>query len=190
MQSSLVVKYRRCMETTASRQRGNDPGPTAAEVARNISRVRFARNMTQQALSDRMAELGRPIPTSSIGKIESGLRTVDVDDLMALAAALDVSPLGLLLPRTGSPEDELEATGAQGKAEILWLWGTGYSSPKSESVPQGQQRKQANDFVDVSLPRWLETFPVITRLPAGSPEGGVTYPMFVRVDLGADPADG
>lgn len=169
------------MDTSASRQRGNPPGPTAAAVARNIGRVRFAREMTQQALSDRLTQLGRPIPTSSIGKIEAGLRTVDVDDLMALALALEVSPLGLLLPRTSSRTDDIEVTGTHGPAENVWKWATGYASQDPSRAPatDGTALQETDftdmsiprwlglDFTEVSLPRWLDVGVIVRELPAG-----------------------
>lgn len=48
-------------------------------------------------LSRRLSKLGRPILPSGITKIEQGQRRIDVDDLMALAVALEVTPTRLLL---------------------------------------------------------------------------------------------
>jgi len=42
--------------------------------------------------------VGRPLGHSAVDQIEKGTRRVDVDDLMALAAALGVSPITLLMP--------------------------------------------------------------------------------------------
>lgn len=149
----------------ASRQRGNDPGPTAATVADNVKRVRFARRLTQEGLSERLREIGRPIPPASIGKIEIGLRQVDVDDLMALAVALDVSPLGLLLPRTATGEELVEVTGMNGPAILLWLWSAGRSSWKADTVGMTVRRVYPDDIAEVSLPRWLDLLAVPRPLP-------------------------
>lgn len=58
-------------------------------------------------LSARLTKLGRPILPSGITKIEQGKRRVDVDDLVALAVALKVTPTRLLLgpPPTDGPDD-------------------------------------------------------------------------------------
>lgn len=83
--------------TTSSRVRGNDPGEASKRLRENIKRVRAERGMTQAALADELARVGRPIPLASIAKIEAGDRRVDVDDLVALAEAL------------GAPFDQLLA---------------------------------------------------------------------------------
>lgn len=54
--------------------------------------------MVYAELSRKLAEMGREIPPLGLRRIETGERRVDVDDLVALALALDLSPLALLLP--------------------------------------------------------------------------------------------
>ncbi|MGW3486515.1 helix-turn-helix domain-containing protein [Streptomyces sp. NPDC001054] len=78
----------------------------AAEVARLRGRV------TVRELSARLEELGRPILPSGISKIEHGLRRVDVDDLVALAMALEVTPNRLLFGRPLLPDDQEWKKGA------------------------------------------------------------------------------
>lgn len=67
-------------------------------------------------LSARLSKLGRPILPSGITKIEQGSRRVDVDDLVALAVALKVTPTRLLLgpPPTDGPDDPAH--------EEAWEW--------------------------------------------------------------------
>lgn len=79
-------------------------GPTGERLAANVKELRLARRMKLDDLSRRLGELGRLIPKSGLSKIESGERRVDVDDLTALAIALQVTPNRLLL--TGGIEDE------------------------------------------------------------------------------------
>jgi hypothetical protein len=51
---------------------------------------------------------------------------VDVDDLMALAQALRVSPMSLLLPWTETPNAQAEVTGAGAvEARAAWEWVSG-----------------------------------------------------------------
>ena len=73
-------------------------GATGAVVARNISRLRRDQGLAYTELSKRLSELGRPIPTLGLRKIESGGRRVDVDDVIALSLALAVSPITLFMP--------------------------------------------------------------------------------------------
>lgn len=80
-------------------------GPTAQRVAANVKEAREKLRLSLEALSQRMSELGRPMLRSGLAKIESGERRVDVDDLMALAIALQVTPNRLLL---GSPLEETD----------------------------------------------------------------------------------
>lgn len=104
------------------RQRGNDIGLSGVEVGRNVARLRSLRGMSLKALEAKLGELDRKISWSSISKLENGTRKVDADDLMALAVALDVSPLSLLLPNTPGPFDQVEATGLTTTAADLWTW--------------------------------------------------------------------
>ncbi len=80
-------------------------GPTAQRVARNVHQLRNGRKLSLQALSDALTGLGQPISLGQLSKLENGDRRVDVDDLVALAAALGVSPSRLLLTESAGPED-------------------------------------------------------------------------------------
>jgi transcriptional regulator with XRE-family HTH domain len=84
-------------------------GPTHQRVAENVRMLRQRRGLGQAELSKRLATLGTPLGVSALSKIENGTRRVTVDDLVALAIALDVSPNRLLLtedvdPVPASPE--------------------------------------------------------------------------------------
>lgn len=107
-----------------ARERGNPVGPTGKTVGENLRRLRALQNVTQSELSARLRENGRPIPVASIGRIESGERRVEVDDLVALAIALGVAPLALLLPDTRTPDEVVELTGwGTVQASEAWMWG-------------------------------------------------------------------
>lgn len=64
----------------------------AAEVAAHRQRL----GLEQLQLAARLEMAGRPLSASVLGKIEAGARRVDVDDLVALARALEVEPADLL----------------------------------------------------------------------------------------------
>jgi len=102
------------------------PGPTSKQVAENTAAIRKARRLQQRDLSDRLREIGRPMLPSVISKIERGERRIDVDDLVALAVALRISPLSLLLPCSPHPSDGIEMTGSGAvTAHAAWAWADG-----------------------------------------------------------------
>lgn len=87
------------MEKRASSgRRPIEAGPISGHVATNVRRLRERAGLTLGQLSERMAAAGRPILPSGLSKIEQGQRSVDVDDLVALALALSANPNALLLP--------------------------------------------------------------------------------------------
>src|SRR5215216_5898212 len=71
-------------------------GLTGQAVARNLRRLRTQQELSLQDLSDRLAQVGRPILATGLSKIEQGTRRVDVDDLVAIAAALETIPSRLI----------------------------------------------------------------------------------------------
>ncbi|MBN7457547.1 helix-turn-helix transcriptional regulator [Mycobacteroides abscessus subsp. abscessus] len=90
-------------------------GPTAATVALNVKRFRTGlRGWTLAELSERMTEVGRPMTGNTLSAIENQTRRIDVDDLIALSAALEVSPAALLMPHI-TPED----TGDPGDPSLM-----------------------------------------------------------------------
>lgn len=80
----------------------------------------------------------------SLRRIESGERRVDVDDVLALALALDVTPNALLLPRQKGHEVPARVTGWLGdkplNTHMLWDWAAGIRSltkPNRQVAPGG-----------------------------------------------------
>lgn len=102
-------------------------GPIAAAVAKNVERLRKARNKTIYSLSGELTKAGRPITPSAIAKIEKQQRQVTVDDLVALAVVLNTSPISLLLPAEwGDVPVELTSE-RQLMARTAWRWIRGFS---------------------------------------------------------------
>ncbi|MFC7962699.1 helix-turn-helix domain-containing protein [Rhodococcoides kroppenstedtii] len=121
-------------------------GPTGDVVRANIASVRRERGYTLRQLSDRFGEIGRPMSNSSISQIETGSRRVDVDDLVAFAVALDVSPNALLMPQHYDANRLIDAAGApQVSAGLFWYFLDGMRSLTTQSV----------DFVVRSQPPFL-----------------------------------
>ncbi|WP_200914757.1 helix-turn-helix domain-containing protein [Arthrobacter sp. Leaf234] len=119
-------------------------GATGREVMGNVKRARG--EMTYAELSRRLADVGRPIPPLGLRRIEAGDRRVDVDDLMALALVLNVSPLSLLLPH-GRQSEEGDLAGNRVSNAQLWKWAVG-EKPLGEVTVL---RFQAD-----SLPSWFK----------------------------------
>lgn len=130
-----------------SSKAGRGLGVTGEVVRENIRRLREDVRMPLTELSAKLDELGRPIPVLGIRRIESGERRVDVDDLVALAVALEVSPAALLIPDSSVPDERLAATAVgQLPARELLAWIIG-------RAPLPQQRSTAN--MHRTLPDWF-----------------------------------
>src|ERR1700685_481655 len=86
-------------------------GPTGERLATRLKQLRHERGLTLSGLASKLNDLGRPILVSALSKIEKGQRRVDADDLLALAAALDVSPHELLTvdASANAPEAGIDA---------------------------------------------------------------------------------
>ena len=74
-----------------------DLGVTGEVTRMNIKRVRRAKKLRLEDLSNRLAELGHPLSKASLSQIETGGRRIDVDDLASISTALGVSPVDLML---------------------------------------------------------------------------------------------
>jgi predicted nucleic acid-binding protein len=92
---------------------------TAETVSANVKRLRLDQNLGLRGLAKKLKEVNRPLTHSAIDQIEKGARRVDVDDLMALAVALEVSPATLLTPMGG--DDELVDATAVGRLTVREL---------------------------------------------------------------------
>ena len=98
-------------------------GTTGETVRANVARVRNKLGFTLRDVADRLTDIGHPMAHNTVSEIERGARRVDVDDLMALAAALDASPAALLMP-VGEKDQEVAVTGHMGKLTCgrVWDW--------------------------------------------------------------------
>ena len=90
---------------------GSEIGDIGQHLAAAVAKLRASRRWDQKALAARVTEAGRPMSASVLGKVEAGTRRVDVDDLVALAFALEVPAAKLLLAagRDIPTEDDAQA---------------------------------------------------------------------------------
>ncbi|MCX5394039.1 helix-turn-helix domain-containing protein [Streptomyces sp. NBC_00094] len=63
-------------------------GPAGHVAAQAIERIRMARGYSQRQLAARVTALGRPMTFTALSRIERAVRRCDIDDLVAIAAAL------------------------------------------------------------------------------------------------------
>ena len=96
----------------------------ATIVAQNVGDLRRQRQLSVRELSAALAELGVRLLASAISKIENGQRKVTAEELVALAVALNVSPVRLLLP--GESADKIELTPERASSwQAAWRWAVG-----------------------------------------------------------------
>jgi transcriptional regulator with XRE-family HTH domain len=71
--------------------------------------VRDGRRMTRAQLAEQLAKIGHRIDATTIEKIETGVKKgILLDDVLAIALALQVPPLVLLLPVADTPTESNE----------------------------------------------------------------------------------
>lgn len=86
-------------------------GATGETAAATIKQVREMKNLTFAEMSRRLDAINWPIAPLGLKRIENCERRIDVDDLMALAIVLRVSPMYLLQPISRDLDDKVTATG-------------------------------------------------------------------------------
>jgi transcriptional regulator with XRE-family HTH domain len=96
-------------------------GEAGEHVAAAVAKHRQRRGWDQRYLAELVTAGGRPMSASVLGKIESGARRIDVGDLVAIAAALDVPPARLLPGDETTEPDPVSATAAPGavRAQVV-----------------------------------------------------------------------
>jgi transcriptional regulator with XRE-family HTH domain len=118
-------RSRRANETTTPGP--IEHGPTARRLAANVRELRRQRELDLSDLSTRLTELGHPMGLNTLSKIERGARRVDVDDLVALAMALQVNPNRLLLTETANDETIAMTSEVETPTAVAWNWAAGSS---------------------------------------------------------------
>jgi transcriptional regulator with XRE-family HTH domain len=132
------------MQPTAKRR--VQLGPTGEQVRSNIRRLRENSGLSQTQLARLTTTTTRPLASVAINEIENGARRVDVDDLIALAAALGVNPNALLMPDKVGEDYDVELSGIGTiNSTRAWEWARGYAP-----VDQADRDVSAEPESDVS----------------------------------------
>lgn len=105
--------------------RTREPGPTSIRVARNLRSIRQERGLSYAEMARRLAAIDHPIIDTGLLKIEKEERRVDVDDLIALAVVLGVTPSTILFPREADDSAVELAPGVSHPASAVWSWADG-----------------------------------------------------------------
>lgn len=140
-------------------------GPVGRRVAERLKAIRSgdenSPGLSLRALEKTLKEIGHPISNDGLSKIETGKRKVDVDDLVALAVALDVSPLTLLLPVDIGKDGAVPLTEKRSvDAETAWEW---MRVNKPLETPPGDDGEAQWKQQLRNLPAWLQ------RITASTP---------------------
>lgn len=103
-------------------------GETNRIVAENVARLRAERRWSLRELAERLPKGAGWIGHSGIRSLEANERAASVDNLTALAAVFDVSPVALLMPYVPSDEGlQVHLTGTptvEVSGLLGWLQGT------------------------------------------------------------------
>jgi transcriptional regulator with XRE-family HTH domain len=125
--------------------------PVSDVVAERIREVRQHRGLSQRALAGIIESYGDALDAPTISRIEKRSRGVTLDDLLVIAAALNVSPVALLIPR----HSFLVAIGRRTlTANVLEAWARGYRPPSfSEEAEEDDAvwERRINEFMAESI---------------------------------------
>lgn len=136
-------------------------------LARQIREARKQQGLSQEALAERIKELGGKLSATAVVRLESGGRAVTVDDLVLIARALEVSPLYLLLPITSDAEVRLAPGDEPLHSGFARMWARGEASlPQVRAMLEG--RDLGREHVEHKYYDWM---PVNDRFL----EGNVAY---------------
>ncbi|WP_416444683.1 hypothetical protein AB3K78_15385 [Leucobacter sp. HNU] len=131
-----------------------DLGPTGKTVAVNIARRREALNLSYVALEQRLIKAGQRIPALGLRRIEARARKVDVDELLALAFALECTPTFLL-----SPLDPEAPVTAIKDGELIWeekrAWLQGKAKLTPSSLAHFWERESLSQDAVISASEYL-----------------------------------
>lgn len=130
-----------------AKRRANEVGPSGRRAAENLETLREDRRLSQDELAAAAGRLGRPMTRQIVSKTEATDRRIDVDDLMAFAVALGVTPNRLLLPGHAREDEPVELLPeVRVSALDAWKWATGDEPLPDDCAAPGFQGLIPNDL--------------------------------------------
>lgn len=108
----------------------------AARIGLRVAAVRAERRVSAQQLADRLAAMGHDLSRVSLSQLENGHRGVSVPDLLAIAWALDTSPLMLLVDPEAPRHEDAFVPGAQMKTFDFIDWWSAERFPDDLDDPE------------------------------------------------------
>lgn len=142
-------------------------GASGQTVAANITRFRGLRGWTLAQLSEQLDIVGRPLTGNTLSAIENCTRRSDTDDLVAIAAALRVSPAALLMPyvdaaMTPDPSDPSlvieqhvpTSAGTGVEAGQLWDWLIADSPLDASQIMERRDEVAIEMWRREQVPQW------------------------------------
>lgn len=129
--------------------------PIAASewVRTNLPALRTLAGLSQRQFAQRLTEFGHPVTHSTVAKIERGEQAPKVDDVIAFAAVLDVSPLRLMLPSSRGDERRLALSNSTSIAgSDAWMWAE-QDTPWWYSDDEAWQQRDASAYRQWSMRR-------------------------------------
>jgi transcriptional regulator with XRE-family HTH domain len=142
------------------------PGPAGHHLIVNLEHLRQLRGLSCRKLSADLQKAGRPIPPLGLARIARAERRVDVDELVALAAVLGVTPDALLAPPGEPAADPLPEHAAAAAARQL----AGRIGDLLEAASDPAAREFASGSVDRALRRvQIEVEELLEQVKAAPP---------------------
>lgn len=165
-------------------------GPTTQRVAANLKRLRQRAGLSLREVSRRLDVAGQPILDTSLIRAEQASRPLTADEVVAIAAILDIAPATLLMPAAEAPMVPWDATaeltpGLAVPLHKVWAWATG-ELPLSGGLP-----RDVADFMLTNKPHrfQLDMGPAERASVVFAMQGKMRDVMALALRNGVDVAD-
>jgi hypothetical protein len=120
------------------------PGPLGRNLIANVEYLRQVRGLSLRKLSAELDRIGRPVPPLGLSRVSHAQRRVDVDELVALAEVLEVTPDVLLSPPEAVKQLPAAVPAALREARNLVSALSSCSTPNTIPAPAGAPPDTSN----------------------------------------------
>lgn len=126
------------------------PKTVPETIASRVEAVRERRGYSLRELSRRLDEVGHSMDATALMRLERGERRITIDDLLAVALALDVPPVALFVPIDTGEAVRVTADMTMDPLQLL-LWVSGEGPPEADYMDAygdlAQAQEAARPFV-------------------------------------------